>query len=69
MRQGMPAMSTETHAHDDDHEHGPAPGLMRWVFTTNHKDIGTLYLLFSLLMFIIGGAMAMTTENICISEL
>ena len=51
-------------AHDDDHdhdhhEHGPAPGLMRWVTTTNHKDIGTLYLWFSLVMFFIGGAMAL----------
>ena len=46
------------HHHDHD-EHGPAPGLMRWVTTTNHKDIGTLYLWFSLVMFFIGGAMAL----------
>jgi len=52
-------MSTEAHAHEDHHDHGPAKGLLRWVFTTNHKDIGTLYLLFSLTMFIVGGAMAM----------
>jgi cytochrome c oxidase subunit 1 len=53
------ATTASTHeAHGDHNGHGHPTGWRRFVYSTNHKDIGTMYLVFALVGGLVGGVLS-----------
>ena len=54
-------MSEAAHTHEA--HHGTPTGMRRWLYSTNHKDIGTMYLIFATVFGVVGGIFSMLMRS------
>ncbi len=50
---------SESHAHHADHHDHHPTGLLRYLYSTNHKDIGTMYIVYGFVFGLVGFVMSM----------
>lgn len=59
----MTTVTTATASHEHGEHHGHPTGIMRWLKTTNHKDIGLMYMVFATAMFFVGGLLILLVRT------
>ncbi|MEO8714881.1 MAG: cytochrome c oxidase subunit I [Acetobacteraceae bacterium] len=52
-------MSVTAHEHADHQQYGAGAFVTRWLFSTNHRDIGTLYMVFAICSGVLAGGLSM----------
>ncbi|MEI7698430.1 MAG: cbb3-type cytochrome c oxidase subunit I [Planctomycetia bacterium] len=57
-----PALETHDHSHEDGHGHHEQTFIQKYVFSTDHKVIGIQFLITTVLMLMVGGALALAVR-------